>query len=64
MQKIKVIHHFGAVEFQFIRREGNLVADYLAKTCDASNVDIRIIDIPSVHVNKLLFDEASGHHDV
>lgn len=65
VQKIKeVARQFSMVEFHFVRREGNLVANYLARTYDTADVDIHIIVTPSVFVNKLLLDDYTVIHDV
>lgn len=58
VQKIKeVTMHFEAFKVQFVQRESNLVANYLAKTCESTIIDIRIIDSPSTCVRKLLLDD-------
>lgn len=55
--KIKeVAWQFKALKIQFVQREGNLIADFLAKTCETIDADVRIIDIPSAHIRKLLLD--------
>lgn len=45
---------FEEVRFQFIWREGNSVVYLLARSCDVSDVNIRIIDVPNQHVNALV----------
>lgn len=41
---------FEEVHSQFTKREGNSTADWLAKTCDDSTLELGIIDVPSAHV--------------
>lgn len=48
---------FEDFKVQFARREGNLVADYFAKTCESDLVDVHIIDVPSTHLRMLLSDD-------
>lgn len=56
--KIKVlVNSFEAFELNRVRRDGNVIADYLAKTCETADTDIRTIDIPCTYVNKLLIDD-------
>lgn len=65
IRRIKeVANHFGVLEIQFIRCEGNLVVDYLAKSSDTSESIIRITETPNSYVNKLLFDEIVSNHNV
>lgn len=59
-----VTRHFEAFNFQFVRREGNAIADWVTKNCDVADVDIRIIDILCIYVNKLLLDDLSISHNV
>lgn len=57
---VEMLRRFEASKIQFIRRDGNLVADYLAKSCASHIVDIQIIDSPSMSVKKLLLDDLSA----
>lgn len=66
MQSSTLVQHikepmkdFEEVCFQFIRREGNSVADLLVRSCDAFDVDSRIIDVPSQHVSALVLKDSS-----
>ncbi|MBA0602422.1 hypothetical protein Gorai_002602, partial [Gossypium raimondii] len=40
---------FQMVKFQFIRREGNMVANSIAKTCSKGDSELAIIDFPTFH---------------
>lgn len=60
----RVFGQFEAIKIQFVRRECNSIADYLAKTCDSLGVDFKIIDLPSAHVRKLLAEDLSAIDDV
>ncbi|MBA0638637.1 hypothetical protein Godav_025346, partial [Gossypium davidsonii] len=40
---------FQMVKFQFIRREGNMVANWIAKTCSRGDSELAIIDFPTFH---------------
>lgn len=65
VQKIKEIAgHLNAIDFQFIRKEGNLVTDYLARACDSTDFEIRVIVSPSDFVKQLLLDNNTVFHDV
>lgn len=54
---------FDKVSFQSIKREGNKVADWLAKSCSTSDVDIHIVDVPSFHVKNLLLQDNRNSHN-
>lgn len=56
--------HFSKVEFKFVRRNGNSVADYHARTCGNANFDLNIIDTPSDSVKKLLLDDHIVNFDL
>lgn len=49
--------HIQMVKFQYVPREGNIVADWLIKTCTCEDVELRIIDFPNFHVRKLLLED-------
>ncbi|MBA0698942.1 hypothetical protein Goari_000620, partial [Gossypium aridum] len=40
---------FQMVKFQFIRRERNMVANWIAKTCSRGDSELLIIDFPTFH---------------
>lgn len=44
-----------------MRRDGNAVADWLAKNCDMSNVVIRVIDVSCSKARQLLMADYPGH---
>lgn len=46
-----------------MRRESNVVADWLARNCDITDVDIRIIDVPYFNVRKLLLLDSPTRND-
>lgn len=41
-----------------------MVADYLVKSCDTFEFDLRIITTPNSYTNKLLFDDLDSNHNV
>ncbi|KAH1108316.1 hypothetical protein J1N35_012084 [Gossypium stocksii] len=45
---------------KFAKREGNMVADWLAKTCPSTDVNLRILDVPTFYVRKLLLEDKFG----
>nr|KJB80216.1 hypothetical protein B456_013G086700 [Gossypium raimondii] len=51
---------FQMVKFQFIRREGNMVANSIAKTCSKGDSELAIIDFPTFHGRKLLLADNLG----
>lgn len=60
VRKIKEIsRHLTAVEFQFVRRRGNLVADYLARSCISFEFGIRIINSLSSYVKRLILNNST-----
>ncbi|KAK5834918.1 hypothetical protein PVK06_010598 [Gossypium arboreum] len=55
VRRIKeVSRHFESVKFQFVNREGNMVAD---RTCPSTHVNLHILDAPTFHIRKLLFED-------
>lgn len=65
IRKIKEIDsHLNAVDFQFVRRDGNLVENYLAKTCISTDFEVQVIVSPSAFVKQLLLDDNTVIHDV
>lgn len=58
IRRIKeVARQFDAVKFQFVKKEGNLLADWLARTCASVDVNLHILDVPNFHVKKLLLED-------
>lgn len=51
---------FQMVKFQFIQREGNMVANWIVKTCLRGDYELAIIDIPTFHGRKLLLEDNLG----
>lgn len=51
---------FNAIDFQFVQREGNLVVDYFAKTCNSSEFHVHILSSQSTFVKQLLLDDNSA----
>ncbi|MFQ6651264.1 hypothetical protein Gotur_023695 [Gossypium turneri] len=64
MTLIKIIKdaspQFVFVKFHFVNREGNTLSDWLAKTCPSTEVNLRILDVPTFHVRKLLLEDKFG----
>lgn len=58
----KATRSFEQVKFQFISKEGNRLADWLAKTCVADATNIQIMDVPSLYIQSLLIRDISGTH--
>lgn len=50
--------HFDKFCVQFVCKEGNIVTDWLAKTCVITDADIWLIDIPDEHARKLLLNDS------
>lgn len=48
---------FEFVIFQFVKREGNSIADWLAQTCRSIDANLHIIDVPPFHARKLLLED-------
>lgn len=60
VRKIKTLaQQFEGFEVLFVRRKGNMVADFLSKTCSIVDVDIWIINVLSTVVRKLLLDDCT-----
>ncbi|MBA0629834.1 hypothetical protein Godav_024331, partial [Gossypium davidsonii] len=64
VKKIKMMpRQFASVKFQFVNREGNMVVDWLARTCPLSEMNLVTTDVSSFHVRKLfLEDKLSDTH--
>lgn len=50
--------HFEMVQFLFTRREAKIVADWIAKLCAHSDINIHIIDVPNFSVRSLLLKDS------
>lgn len=48
------------VKFQFVCREGNMVTDWLARSFLSNDVNLVTIDVPTLHVMKLLLEDKIG----
>ncbi|KAG8489929.1 hypothetical protein CXB51_015989 [Gossypium anomalum] len=61
IRKINMMQRqFADVKFQFVSREGNMVADWLARNC-SSNAESSIkIEFPLFYVKKLLLKDKLG----
>lgn len=57
VRKIKMHRQFVDVKFQFVHREGNMVAEGLARTCPSNEEILVKIDFSSFHVKKLLLED-------
>ncbi|KAK5844853.1 hypothetical protein PVK06_000994 [Gossypium arboreum] len=58
VQKISMVKRcFQFVKFQFIQREGNVVANWIVRTCPRGESKLSIIDFPTFHVRKLLLED-------
>lgn len=56
-QIVALSKHVEMTRFQYGRREGNSVADWLAKSCASNDSTLRIIDIPELNTCTLLFKD-------
>ncbi|MBA0678772.1 hypothetical protein Goari_020094 [Gossypium aridum] len=56
-KKNEVTRHIQMVKFQYIPREGNMMADWLAKSCTCEDVEHRIIDFPNFYVRGLILED-------
>lgn len=52
--------HFDHVKFQFVNRERNKVANWIAKSFLGSVVNLCILDAPTFHVRRLLLEDKFG----
>lgn len=58
VRRIKTwIQLFEDVKFHFVHKEGNMVANWLARSCSSNEVNLVNIDIPGIHVRKLLLED-------
>ncbi|MBA0820095.1 hypothetical protein Gohar_019709 [Gossypium harknessii] len=65
VRKIKeVTRQISIVKYQFMNRENNLVADWLAKSCLSNDVNLVYIDAPTPRIRRLLLDDKLGKHHV
>lgn len=53
----EVARHFEPFKIQVIGRAGNMVADFLAKSCEIIKEEVRIIETPNVYTRNLLADD-------
>ncbi|KAG8502826.1 hypothetical protein CXB51_000473 [Gossypium anomalum] len=61
-KKISTVkRYFQIVKFQFIQREGNMVANWIVRTCPRGESKLSIIDFPTFHVKKLLLEDKLGN---
>lgn len=62
ISKIKeVSRHLQAAKFQHVPREGNMVADWLARSCPCIDVELVIINFPIFYVRRLLLEDKLGN---
>lgn len=54
--------NFERVKFQFISREGNRLADWLAKTGANDTTNLQIMEVPSLCIKSLLIKDISYIH--
>lgn len=52
------------VSFVFTKREANMMADGLAKSCDCFTKDLHIIEIPNAFIANLLFQNISHMNSI
>lgn len=61
VKKIKeVCQQFLTVKFQFVSREGNMIADWLARSCLSNDVNLVTINVLMLHVRRLLLEDKIG----
>ncbi|KAG8486813.1 hypothetical protein CXB51_020358 [Gossypium anomalum] len=61
IRKIKMMQRqFADVKFQFVRKEWNMVADWLARNCSSNAESLIKIEFPSFHVKKLVLEDKLG----